>query len=130
MRSTARLEEDGRMTTYSNPRMEAVIDGWPIGRTRTTAHFAIEVVPGQGERGTRYTIDPKTGKPSATKKLTYARKARIVNGDDGKTYIIELTSIYGHIVIMQGGMQYQAEDAIFQSNPRYADLLKLFDNAA
>jgi len=29
------------MAAYSNPRMEAVIDGWPIGRTRTTAHFTI-----------------------------------------------------------------------------------------
>ncbi|HXI47168.1 MAG TPA: hypothetical protein VNH39_01175 [Steroidobacteraceae bacterium] len=110
--------------------MEAVIDGWPIGSKRTIVHFAIEVVPGRGERGTRYTIDPKTGKPSATKKLTYARKASIVDGDDGKTYIIELTSIYGHIVVMQGGMQYQAEDAIFERDPRYAVLLKLFDDVS
>lgn len=115
------------MTIYSNPRMNAVIDNWPIGRTSTSAHFAIEQVPGKGERGTRYTIDPKTGKPSATKKLTYARKARIVDGDDGKTYIVELSGVYGHITVMQGGMQFQAEGAIFRDNPRYTELLKLFD---
>ena len=115
------------MTTYSNPRMSATIDGWPIGSKRTTAYFAIEVVPGRGERGTRYTLDPRTGNPTATKKLTYAAKARIVDGDDGKTYILELSSMYGHINVMQGGMQYQAEDAIFERDPRYADLLKLFD---
>ena len=115
------------MTIYSNPRMSAVIENWPLGGSRRgEAHFEIEVVPGRGERGTRYTVDPRKGKPGATKKLTYASKARIVDGDDGKTYIIELTSMYGHISVMQGGMQYRAEDAIFEGDPRYAELLKLF----
>jgi hypothetical protein len=41
------------MTKFSNPRMEATIDGWPIGSKRTTAHFVIECTP-KGERGTRY----------------------------------------------------------------------------
>lgn len=109
---------------YSNPRMEAVIDNWPIGRTRTTATFRIETSP-KGQRGTRFTIDPKTDRPSAVKKLTYARQARIVDGDDGKTYIIELT-MYDHISVMQGGMQFQAEPAIFPDDPRYADIIKLF----
>ena len=117
------------MTTYSNPRREAVIDGWPIGSRRTTAHFAIETVPGRGERGTRYTIDPKTGKPSATKKLTYAAHARIVDGDDGKTYIIEHAPQYGHISVMQGGMQFQAE-SIHESDPRFSEVLKLFGETA
>ena len=110
---------------YSNPRMEAVIENWPIGRDRTTARFRIESVPGRGQRGTRFTIDPKTGKPSATKTLTYARQARIVDGDDGRTYIIEL-SMYGHISVMQGGMKFEAE-TIHSGDPRHADMLALFD---
>ena len=57
------------------------------------------------------------------------RKACIVDGDDGKTYILELSSIYRHVNVMQGGMQFQ-EDAVFESDPRYAGLLKLFDGAA
>ena len=109
---------------YSNPRMEAVIDSWPIGRDRTTATFRIESVPGRGQRGTRFTIDPKTGRPSAIKTLTYARQARIVDGDDGRTYIIEL-SMYGHISVMQGGMKFEAE-SVHPGDPRYAAMLALF----
>ncbi len=112
-------------TTYSNPRMEAVIDGWPIGSKRTTAHFRIETVPGKGQRGTRVTIDPKTGKPGAMKKLTYAPAARIVDGDDGKTYIIERT-YYGFIAVMRGDMKLMAE-SIPGDDPRYAATLALFN---
>jgi hypothetical protein len=115
------------LTTYSNPRMDAVIADWPIGSKRTTATFAIETTPGRGQRGTRFTLNAH-GKPSATKKLTYARKARIVDGDDGRTYIAELTS-YGFISIMHGTMQYQAE-VIHTDNPRYAEALALFDAAS
>lgn len=114
------------MTTYSNPRREAIIDNWPIGRTRTTAVFAIETVPGKGQRGTRFTIDPKTGKPSAIKKLTYARRARIVDGDDGRTYIAELSS-YGFVSIMRGDMKFQ-EEVIHRDNPQYQAALALFDD--
>ena len=111
------------MTTYSNPRMHAVIENWPHGNKRTTATFAIEGGPGR-QRGTRFTIDPKTGKPSATKKLTYARLARIVDGDDGKTYIAELSS-YGFVNIMQSNMQFQFE-TIHKDQPGWSDALALF----
>ncbi len=111
--------------TYSNPRMEAVIDGWPFGSKWTTATFRIETVPGRGQRGTRVTIDPKTGKPSAVKKLTYAPAARIVDGSDGRTYIIERT-IYGFIYVMRGDMKVMAE-SIPGDDPRYAATLALFN---
>jgi hypothetical protein len=110
--------------TYSNPRKEAVIENWPIGAKRTTATFNIGYVNGRGERASRYTIDPKTGKPSAPKLLTYAKQARIVDGDDGKTYIINLTE-FGHISVFQGNMQYN-EEAIFPTDARYAEVLALF----
>ena len=106
------------MTTYSNPRMEAVIDNWPSGKHRTTATFRVEVHPTRGERGTRTTIDPRDGRPSAPKLLTYARKARIVDGDDGKTYIIERT-MYGFVNVMQGNCQFIAE-SIDIADPRWA----------
>jgi hypothetical protein len=105
---------------YSNPRTYAVIENWPSGGQRVTATFAIERDPKRGERGTRAT----TG---ATKKLTYARKARIVDGDDGRTYIAELT-VYGHITIMRGDMKYEQE-TIFESDPRYPELFKLFESS-
>jgi hypothetical protein len=112
------------MITYSNPRLEAVIENWPIGGKRTTATFRIEAKPGKGERATRFTLDPKTGKPSATKVLTYATKARIVDGSDGRTYIIE-QSMYDFISVMRSDMKF-TEETIWPRDPRFADITALF----
>lgn len=113
------------MTTYSNPRMEAVIEDWPIGSKRTTATFKIETHPTRGQRGTRFTIDPKTGRPSATKTLPYAKRARIVDGDDGRTYILE-EGRFGIVSIMRGDMKFQHE-AIFSRDEQCASVMALFD---
>ena len=113
------------MLTYSNPRLEAVIDNWPIGSKRTTATFKIEAKPGKGERAIRFTIDPRTGRPSAPKLLTYALKSRIVDGDNGRTYIINYT-MYGHISVFRGDMQF-GEEAIFEADPRFAEIKALFN---
>jgi len=102
---------------YSNPRMKAVIDNWPSGSHHVTAIFEIERDAKRGERAIRIT----TGAP---KKLTYARLARIVDGDDGRTYIAELSS-YGFISIMKGDMKYQAE-TVHPDNPRYQAIFELF----
>ena len=114
--------------TYSNPRMEEVFTDWPSGRHRTTAIFAIERDPKRGERGTRRTLHPETGRASAPKLLTYGDKARIVDGDDGRTYILVLSTSYGHITVFQSNMQFQ-EDSIFARDPRYAGLLALFEES-
>lgn len=104
--------------TYSNPRMSAEIPNWPGGRNkRVTARFEIEQDAKRGERAVRTT-------DGAPKKLTYARMARIVDGSDGRTYIAEF-SIYGLISIMKGDMKFQHE-VIYDSNPRYAQVLELF----
>lgn len=105
------------MTSYSNPRMEAVIADWPNGRLgRVTARFSIEQHATRGERAARVT----TGKPVV---LTYSAKQRIVDGDDGRTYIATLQGT--HIAIMKGDMKYQHE-AVFRSDARYPALLRLF----
>lgn len=104
---------------YSNPRMSATIENWPSGSKRVTAMFQIEK-GSKGERGVRIT----TGAP---KKLTFAHKARIVDGDDGHTYIAEL-SIYGHVSIMRGDMKFQHE-YISETDTRYADIMSLFGGA-
>lgn len=111
--------------TYSNPRLEAVIENWPSGSKRTTATFRVESHASRGERATRTTIDPRTGRPSAAKVLTFSRKCRIVDGDNGRTYLIRLTE-YGHISIMRSDMQLQ-EESIFETDPRYAAVAALFD---
>jgi hypothetical protein len=75
-------------TTYSNPRLAARIEDWPIGTKRTVAVFQVETHPTRGQRATRYTLHPDTGRPNATKKLTYAEKVRIVDGDDLRLFPI------------------------------------------
>jgi hypothetical protein len=108
---------------YSNPRMEAIISNWPFGKERATAYFQIEQTK-RGERATRFLT--LAGKRFATKKLTFAAKARIVDGSDGKTYILEWTES-GFFSVMRGDMKFQGE-AIFDSDSRFNDLKKLFDN--
>jgi hypothetical protein len=97
--------------------MDAAIPDWPSGSKRVTAMFHIEQDAKRGERAVRITS-------GAAKKLTFAKLARIVDGDDGRTYIAEFT-IYGHISIMRGDMKFQHE-AIFPHDPRYAEVLELF----
>lgn len=80
------------------------------------ATFSIEQ-DGKRERAVRVT----TGKPT---KLTYAIKSRIVDGDDGRTYIANLTA-YGHVSIMRGDMKF-SEEAIFEGDSRYQGVLNLF----
>ena len=108
------------MTNYSNPRTSALIENWPSGSKRVTAQFSIEVHPTRGERAVRVT-------DGAPKKLTFARKMRIVDGDDSRTYIAEL-SAYGHITIMRGDMKFQHE-TVFEREPRYVELRALFEAA-
>ena len=101
---------------YSNPRMTATIENWPHGSQRVTATFVIEQTP-RGERAVRVT----TGAP---KKLTFARKMRIVDGDTGRTYIAAL-SLYGHVSIMRGDMKFQ-EESFHPNHPRYNEIMALF----
>lgn len=106
------------MTNYSNPRMRAEIKNYPLGGDkRGTATYYIEQHSTRGERAVRVTI----GK---AKCLTYAEKARIVDGDDGRTYIAELS--HGFVSIMKGDMKYEHE-VIHSTSPRLPELLKLFD---
>ena len=91
---------------YSNPKTELTVNDWPYGRNLVKAVFKIEST-NRGERVSRVTDNPKGG-PNKPKKTTYCLKARIVTGDDGRTYLAELSK-YGHVTIMQSNMQYQKE---------------------
>lgn len=102
---------------YSNPRTTATIHDWPMGSgKRGTAVFQIERGT-KGERATRIT----TGKP---KKLTFAEKMLIVDGSDGRTYIVEETQ-YGFYSIWQSNMKFQ-EESIHPGNPRFEMVRNLF----
>lgn len=104
------------MTNYSNPRMKKVVENWPSGGQRVTATFEIECTP-RGERAMRTT----TGKPVT---VTYAQQMRIVEGDDGRTYIARWHGA-GMVSILRGDMKYQHEVA-HRGDPRFDELMKLF----
>jgi hypothetical protein len=104
---------------YSNPRMNATIDNWPSGGKRVIATFTIECHPTRGERAVRTTV-------GAPKKLTYATQMRIVNGDDGRTYIAALRDGHGFITIYRGDMKFAEESAVFAADERYPVLRALF----
>lgn len=107
------------MTTYTNPRIGADIPNWPHGRQRVLATFTVEDSPdGKSQRAVRVTI----GKPV---KLTYAKRVLFADGDDGRTYIINLTHS-GFISVMRGDMKYQHE-TLFPDNPRFAEVRAFFN---
>lgn len=108
------------MTNYSNPRRAAKIDNWPSGHRRVQATFFIETDVKRGERAVRVT----TGAPV---KLTFAKRMRIVDGDDGRTYIARDHGD-GMVSIFRGDMKYEHEGAssIGRLSDRYAELMELF----
>ena len=93
---------------YSNVRKEYTTEDWPSGSHRVKAVFAIEK-NNRGERATRVTYHPHTGRANAPKKTTYDAITRIADGEDGKTYIVSYTSLYGFISVMQSNLQFQQE---------------------
>lgn len=110
--------------TYTNPRRQAVIENWPYGAQRTTATFQIEAKPNKGERATRTTINPKTGRPGAAKVTTFAHRVRIVDGEDERTYLLE--DNWTHVTVIRSDMQHHQE-SIWPTDERFIALMGLFD---
>jgi len=111
------------MLKFTNPRLTFTTNDWPYGSKRTTATFTIEANK-RGERVSRVTINPKSGRINKPKTTTYATKVRIVDGSDGRTYIAHLTE-YGFIKIMQSNLQY-SQETIHHGNDRFSDVVALF----
>lgn len=110
---------------YTNPHLTHTIAEWPTGRYTTTALFSIETHKSGKQRAVRITHHPLTGKPAAPKKLTYADQVRIVDGEDGRTYLLEYSCLSQALSVMQGNMQYQQE-YITREDPRYTTLCSYF----
>lgn len=111
---------------YSNPRKKAIIQDYPIGSgARGTAIYSVEVVERAGkERAVRET-EKRNGTWAKPKKRTYADSVLIVDGDDGRTYILELSRMYGMINVMKSNMMH-SQETIHEKEERYAKLLALF----
>ena len=81
------------MIKFSNPRLHAEFTDWPLGgNKRGRCVFHVENGGKKGWRFTRVT----TGKP---KTATYGREGAIVDGEDGKTYLIQRAGAFNFITI-------------------------------
>ena len=113
---------------YSNPRTEATFNDWPFGRTlKCQCTFKVELVPKKGERVYRTTVDPRNGRVSAPKRTTYGRKMKIVDGDDGRTYILEAVHIYGWLQLWKSDLMHNHE-IIRPEDPRFAEVQTLLQD--
>jgi hypothetical protein len=112
------------MITFSNPRLKAVFDNWPMGgNKRGVATFAVEKHPTRGFRVGRTT----TGK---TKYDTYGGKAAIVDGDNGRTYILQLTG-YGFIKVSRSDFMSAEPElkSAFPDDPNFPIYAALIEEA-
>ena len=116
------------MLTFTNPRLNAQFDNWPSGSKRVNCVFNIESHPKRGFRCTRTT----TGKPKAN---TYGGKAAIVDGSDGRTYLIQHAGLYDFIKVSASDFMDAQEavigfkSAVFPDHPMYAVLKALIEQA-
>jgi len=117
---------------YSNPRTFVRFNDWPYGRQlKTECTFQVETLIIAGdhkERVSKTTINPKTGKPNKPKKTTFAVQARIVDGSDGKTYIIEQSN-WGPTIYVKKWDFYDHESISLEGDAeRYAQVHELFSS--
>ncbi len=125
------------MVKFSNPRKVAEFDDWPSGSQRVKCKFEVEHSPKKGYRVSRTT--QKNGVWCKPKLSTYSKgSAAIVDGDDGKTYILQASPEYGMIVVMthdfmnavdEGDHPLTAHDSTNTDSARYHELLKLANSA-
>jgi len=112
--------------SYTNPRLKATFENWPTGKFRTTAIFEIETHPKRGQRATRVTLDPFSHNPRKPKADTYAFKVRIVDGSNGRTYIVK--DVGYAFDIMRSDLKFQQEYISRDVDPqRYAEVRRLFE---
>lgn len=93
--------------TFSSPRLSATIENWPIGSKRTTARFEVSPRSTRGVRigrQTRNKTDTGWNKPKLT---TYAHQACIVDGSDGKTYLLTRSKNFPMIHVQAGTMKHE-----------------------
>jgi len=70
-----------------NPVRELIVKDWPAGDQRVTAVFHVETNPWHGERVVRQTIN-QDGSANQPKKTPYYLSCAIVEGSDGKHYVV------------------------------------------
>ena len=109
----------------SNPRKDAMIEDWPIGRNRCRCHFFVETHPKRGERVIRETENKTRTGWNKPKKLTYATCMVVVDGDDGKTYILSWHKDWHHLTLWSGDMKLQLKTIYEEDHPCWGEWLSL-----
>ena len=103
------------MLTFTNPRLTATFTDWPLGgNKRGECRFAVETHPKKGHRICRVT----TGKP---KYSTYAGPSAIVDGSNGRTYLLQRIDIYGGVKVMRSDFMDATSDLGTNSSTFYRD---------
>ena len=111
------------MITFSNPRQQATFTDWPLGGSkRGNCTFSVEFKKGKGWRFSRVT----TGKPKTS---TYGGRCAIVDGSDGRTYLLQFAGAFDFIKIMRSDFMDATGEvgtgSVFPNNPLYQDLTAL-----
>lgn len=115
------------MLTFSNPRLTAEFSDWPIGgKNRGQCKFAIEDVNGK-YRVIKQTTN-KAGAWCKPKKTTFGGKAVIVDGDDGRTYVLQGSRMWQHIVIWRSDFMQEASVHESSDPTQYEHLMVLIDS--
>jgi hypothetical protein len=118
---------EANLVKFSNPRLLAEIEDFPIGSgNRGKCIFRIQNGGKWGVRATRTTMN-KHGLWCKPKVDTYCEKAAIVDGDDGKTYVLSLTRYSAHISIRDSA--FMSAGTVFGSDESYPELLALINEA-
>lgn len=113
------------MVKFSNPRLQAEFDNWPIGSGNVgLCRFVVEDGGKKGQRVARTTTN-KYGQWCKPKLTTYESKFVIVDGDDNKTYLLNLTP-YGFIKVTKSDLMQAEVVHESSSKERYEELKALF----
>lgn len=117
------------MVTFSNPRLAADFDDWPLGgNKRGPCSFYLEHSEKRGWRFIRVTF----GKP---KTATFGGRGAIVDGSNGRTYLIQQSRHNSTISIFRSDFMTPPESEIGQASyvietdPQYRTLLDLIVRA-
>lgn len=112
---------------FTNPRHAAEFNDWPIGSGNTgNCKFFFESDPKRGHRLVRVTTN-KSGRWCKPKKDTYGGDGAIVDGDDGRTYILQFASRGGFIYVKRSDFMHA--ESVFPDKPRYEELKALIEQA-
>jgi hypothetical protein len=108
---------------YSNPRLIAEFNDWPIGGSnRGQCRFAVEDGGKKGYRVSRTTTN-KFGSWCNPKYTTYGGAACIVDGEDGRTYILQQVTEWGAVKVWQHDFKTSEYFSHSTDDVQYRELL-------